>query len=142
MKRPFPIILLLALSMLPAAAEPLAPSPSVAELRAEIFAPAAAAAPAEAPEPGLKASCTVSNNCGPHSPTISCSSSSGNCSSGFDFVVCDGVRKNCAPCKVSTTCSTGGGFSCTGTSTTDCEVEPHCFVMCNGRFFGACPVCP
>ena len=138
MKRLFPLILILALPALAAAAEPA--QPSLEELRSRIFRPAG---PGQAPPGGpVKGSCTVSNDCGPHSPTISCSSPTGNCSSGFDFVVCDGVRRNCAPCRVSTTCSNGQILSCTGTNTTNCEVEPHCFVACNGTLRGPCPVCP
>ncbi|HEV8578814.1 MAG TPA: hypothetical protein VGX68_06980 [Thermoanaerobaculia bacterium] len=142
MKRLFPFILLLLLALptLAAALEPAPDQPSAEELRARIFAPKE---PAEPPErTPFKGTCTVSNDCGPFSATISCSSSSGNCSSGFDFVVCNGVRKNCAPCKVSTNCSNGQIFSCTGTNTTDCELEPHCFVVCSGVFHGSCSVCP
>ena|SRR5436853_7304904 len=120
---------------------PTQPSqPSIETLRAAIFSPSdPMAAPAGAT---WKSTCTVTNDCGPNSASVSCSSAAGNCLSGADFVECDGVRKNCAPCHVSTRCSNGRIFSCTGTSTTDCEVEPSCFVICSGHFFGSCPVCP
>ncbi len=147
MKRLFLAVFTLALA-LPAGAvadQPAPTQPSIEDLRRAIFSPPTLAPsdPEAAPAGATwKASCTVSNDCGPNSPTISCTSASGNCVSGATFVECDGVRKNCAPCHVSTTCGNGGSFSCTGTTTDNCEVEPHCFVICNGRFFGSCPVCP
>jgi hypothetical protein len=148
MKRLFLVVFTLALTLpaWAAADQPAPTQPSIEALRTAIFSPSddpAPSDPAAAPAGATwKASCTVSNDCGPNSPTVSCTSASGNCLSGADFVECDGVRKNCAPCHVSTNCSNGRIFSCTGTTTNDCEVEPHCFVICNGRFFGSCPLCP
>ncbi|HEX4966710.1 MAG TPA: hypothetical protein VF173_38220, partial [Thermoanaerobaculia bacterium] len=119
MKRLFFVALLLTLALPTWAADQPAPTqPSIETLRAAIFSPAD---PSAAPEGAVwKASCTVTNDCGPNSPTISCTSASGNCTSGADFVQCDGVRKNCAPCHVSTNCSNGRTFSCTGTTINDC----------------------
>jgi len=137
--------LVLALPAWAAADSPAPAQPSIEDLRMAIFSPPSVspADPGAAPAGATwKASCTVSNTCGPNSPTVSCTSASGNCVSGADYVECDGVRKNCAPCHVSTNCSNGRTFSCTGTNINDCEVEPHCFVICNGQFFGSCPICP
>jgi len=142
MKRLFLAVFTLTLA-LPAwalADQPAPAQPSIEDLRTAIFSPAdPGAAPAGAT---WKASCTVSNDCGPYSATVSCTSASGNCTSGVDYVECDGVRKTCAPCHVSTTCGNGRTFSCTGTTIDNCELEPRCFVICNGHFFGTCPVCP
>lgn len=126
-------IALLCILAVPAFAAADGPAPSAEELRAAIFAAPAAQLPELPlnPEPIEKATCTVSNDCGPHSPTISCSSAAGNCSSGVTSVTCDGATTNCAPCRVSTTCGgTPSSISCTGTTTTNCFVEPHCFVKC------------
>jgi hypothetical protein len=142
MKRLFLIASMLAL-VLPAlstAEAPAAVQPSLEALQTAIFEPAD---PTTAPAGGeYKTTCTVSNDCGPYSATISCMSSAGNCSSGYDYVICDGVRKNCAPCHVFTSCGNGTSFSCTGTTIDNCELEPHCFVICNGVFHGTCPLCP
>lgn len=91
-------------------------------------------------EIGANGSCTVSNDCGP-SPTISCSSSSGNCHSGFDWVECDGVRTYCAPsdtCSISTSCPGGGGVSCTGSASYGCYKMTGCWVECSTGLF-RCP---
>ena len=142
MKRLFFVIftLILALPAWGVAEQPAPAQPSIENLRAAIFSPAdPSAAPAGAT---WKSACTVSNDCGPYSPTVSCSSASGNCVSGADYVQCDGVRTNCAPCQVSTTCSDGRIFSCSGTTIDDCDVEPQCYVICNGKEFGICRFCP
>jgi hypothetical protein len=144
MKRLFLAVftLTLALPAWAAADQPAPAQPSIEDLRLAIFSPAnpAPSDPGVAPAGATWRTCTVTNDCGPYSPSVTCSG--GTCSSGADYVECDGVRKNCAPCHVSTRCSNGSTFSCTGTSTTDCEVEPQCFVICNGHFFGTCPICP
>lgn len=128
------LALLLGLAAVPLAAAEEAPVPlDLDALRSQIFGQ---------PAPREAASCTVTNNCGPYSPSVSCTSASGNCTSGYDWVECDGVRTNCQPCHVSTRCSTGQTFSCTGTTIDNCEVEPKCFVFCNGLFYGSCPICP
>jgi hypothetical protein len=141
----FAVFLTLTAPLLVVAAEP--PAPSLEALRAAIFTPAApVAAPGEAPAGAVwKTSCTVTNDCGAFSPTISCTSASGNCRSGIDasgpFVKCDGVKTHCAPCHVSTTCGNGTEVGCTGTTATDCSVEVGCFVMC-GTVISRCPICP
>jgi hypothetical protein len=120
------------------AGTPEAPQASLEELRAAIFVPSVTG---EALLGGdFKGSCTVSNDCGPNSPTISCTSASGNCTSGSTYVTCDGNRINCPPCAVSTRCASGERVSCTGTTTTDCKVFAGCSVMCSGVLYG-CNAC-
>jgi hypothetical protein len=88
---------------------------------------------------GANGTCYVSNDCGA-APTISCSSPNGNCTSGFDWVECDGVRTNCATdvCTISTSCPSGGGVSCTGSASYGCYKMTGCWVECSTGLF-RCP---
>ena len=148
-------VMLLALALaLAVPALGAAAQPSLEDLRTAIFTPASdgAVAPPAAPlqpvEPGQAPagaqwkSCTVSNDCGPNSPTISCTSATCNATVGATSVTCDGVTTNCAPCHVQTRCANGVLLSCTGTTTTDCDVEPSCFVICSGRISKCTSACP
>lgn len=131
-------LLTLGLSGFAVAGTPEAPELLLEELRAAIFMPAPTGG---APLGGeWKASCTVSNDCGTYSPTISCSSASGNCRSGSTWIECDGKRTNCAPCSVSTRCPNGFVISCTGTSTTGC-IKDNCSVFCGGDTLQVCSPC-
>ncbi len=149
MKKAMLLALVLAVPALGAAAQP-----SLEDLRSAIFAPASdgtvvppSAAPLQPVEPGQAPagaqwkSCTVTNDCGPNSPTISCTSATCNATVGANSVTCDGVTTNCAPCHVTTHCASGF-ISCTGTTTTDCEVEPSCFIICSGRISRCNNPCP
>jgi hypothetical protein len=141
-------LLTLIAPLLVVAAQPSATSTSLEVLRAAIFTPAAPAptpTPDAAPAGALwRTSCTVTNDCGQYSPTISCTSASGDCKSGTDmsgpFVKCDGVKTHCAPCHVSTTCGNGTVIACTGTTATDCSVEPRCSITCGSTTLN-CPFC-
>jgi len=72
------------------------------------------------PEPISRSSCTVTLHC-PFTlqPTISCSSSTGDCHTGQDnngWVECDGARTYCPPTP-----------PCTGT----CYSGPQCYAICS-----------
>ena len=128
--------LLLALSTV-AFASPAPSEIELASMRNEIFGPAPTDAASQAP----RASCTVSNDCDAQ-PTISCTSSVGNCHSGSNWVECDGNRTYCAAppatCTISTSCPSGGGVSCTGTASYGCYKMTNCWVECSTGLF-RCP---
>lgn len=86
-------------------------------------------------------SCSVTRGCiNGTTPSVTCSSASGNCVLGSDYVQCDGITKQCIEqCTASLTCPNGSTVSCTGT---ECSTHPSSrSVICDGQgYICACTV--
>ena len=72
---------------------------------------------------GLKeawADCNLSQQC-PGGGSISCTGPSGTCTSGSDYIMCNGSYHRCpTPCEASISCAYGGFLSCS-TPNGSCE---------------------
>ncbi|HXO21142.1 MAG TPA: hypothetical protein VOA87_14605 [Thermoanaerobaculia bacterium] len=147
------LLVVLSLCLLPAAAA----AASTPEKPAAPQAPAAA--PAELPphlafladpafqgkddpsRPTSMSSCMVTLNCSGISGfsgtyPLSCSSASGNCVVGSNYVQCDGVRQNCPVCYKSCLCHE---TDCFGFSS--CSGPGYNFIICDGQRFGCTHPC-
>lgn len=84
--------------------------------------------------------CTISQQCSSGS-TISCSGPAGTCSSGSNYVSCNGTVKNCPPppCGISYMCEYGGTLTCYS-QTGRCYTLEFETVGCDDRFM-SCAEC-
>ena len=125
-------VLLLSLAFFAGTAIAAELQPSLDKLRADIFKAPGRVSLSET----LDSTCTVTNDCNGGTP-ISCTSYSGNCHSGSDWIECDGNRTYCGSgegCIASYVCpwwSPTPMVSCQGQST--CHVsDGQCGVYCDG----------
>jgi len=80
-------------------------------------------------------SCTVDLTCPDNIQTVSCTSSTGDCSSTCGFVKCDGVKTYCDTpcCSAATTCPDNSSLSCgSWRDPSACSTSPGVSVTCNG----------
>lgn len=104
-----------------------------------VVASGQAAPPVGDAPPFSAATCTISQQCSDGS-TVSCSGANGTCTSGSNWVQCDGTRHTCpsTSCEAQVTCAYGGLISCT--SNTYCE-EGTDYVYCDGAGTLTCDQC-
>lgn len=93
------------------------------------------------------ATCSVSQQC-PNGSTVSCSGPTGTCTTGSNYVQCNGNRTYCAsqpqPCGISYTCEYGGELICSSSTgrcytfeneTFGCDDKVMSCAECYPRFF-------
>ena len=86
--------------------------------------------------------CTVSQQC-PGWPPVSCTGPSGTCTTGSNYVECNGSRKTCPwwTCPVTVQCAYGGFIECNTTATHGyCEAGTD-YVYCDGVGTLTCDEC-
>lgn len=97
----------------------------------------------ESPTVSDASTCYISQQC-PGGGQVSCSGPAGTCSSGSNWVECDGDRHVCSPpCEAQITCAYGGMISCDSSQTPSyhyCE-EGSDYVYCEGAGTLTCDQC-
>ena len=90
--------------------------------------------------PAAEAStCTISQQCS-NGSTVSCSGPAGTCTSGYNYVQCNGARSSCpTACGISYQCAYGGFLSCYS-ATGACYAQEFETFVCDDRVM-SCDQC-